>query len=140
MEFNKFCTDCTQSISFDHYISKGKEAGIAEATLKEMNVILTVVSKRNISKKQRYVSLIGDPCYRYKREAKEAFFKNCLARRLFLLIVPELRKQVHNTKEEPILEELIDSAKLFDQKHPWGIQLPLNFGQSYLLWHIHFYY
>jgi len=52
-----------------------------------------VLKKKN----QTYSPLIGDPCYRYNREAKEIFFKNRVACKVFLGTIPYLKRIFDDT-------------------------------------------
>jgi len=59
-------------MSYDHF--KAKNNADMEAAPK----------KPAFKENQRYIEIIGDPCYRFKRISKEIFFKNPLYRRVFL--------------------------------------------------------
>ena len=73
----QYIKESKECLSFDHYLKKGRNEGFSDDFLKS-----NIVNFKNST--QRYIDIIGDPCYRYKRVVKERFFKCALYRRVFL--------------------------------------------------------
>jgi hypothetical protein len=71
-DLNQFVYICQHCMSFDHFQKKARAEGRSDEEINSMNITLK-------TKGQTYSPLIGDPCYRFKRQSKEKFFKNKVA-------------------------------------------------------------
>jgi len=91
-------------MSYDHFCVKARAEGYTEEQIEAGNIILT-------EKDQTYNTLIGDPCYRFKRESKESFFIDRICRGIFLAAVPHLETLVRLKIEKAVLKELKESAE-----------------------------
>ena len=107
-EIIMFVEECTTCMSFDHFTLKAKEEGYSTDDITSGTKITLQ------TKNQTYSPLIGDVCYRFKRESKERFFRNRIARRIFLATLPHLRCQMKKKVEREVLNELEVVAKYFE--------------------------
>jgi len=97
---------CKKCMSFDHFLKKALSEDYSMSQILNEHIVLE-------DKGQTYIPLIGDVCYRFKRESKEKFFKDKLACRLFLIILPFLRKKAKVSIEQDILSELETVAQYY---------------------------
>lgn len=106
-EIRMFVEECTTCMSFDHFTFKAREEGYSTDDFTSGKKIILK------TKNQTYSPLIGDVCYRFKRESKERFFRNRIARSIFLATLPHLRSEFKKRVEKDVLNELEEVANYF---------------------------
>jgi len=110
-EIQCFVDECINCMSFDHFSKKAEEEGYTPEEIASGNKITLK------TKGQTYSPLIGDVCYRFKRESKEKFFKDRIACKIFLASSHHLRTQLKKKLDRDVLTELETVAHFFDNRN-----------------------
>jgi hypothetical protein len=74
-----------QSKSYDLFVNNLSDKK-KEEILNSKDELIT-----NPKNKKKYYKVVGDACYRYRRAAKKAFFRNKILCRLFIELAPEIQ-------------------------------------------------